>query len=347
MVFFQFFTTAVLLLSLTSVKTYSVPYQNIQLAFSITPKLMYTSESNPTFSGYSYITQDLNGGESNVVFTTGADSMNRLKNEINSMKISEGYSQKDKDQENIISSKQSESVKAEESKNKQDFDSNIEVLNEEKKFSKNLEASNLIEYQPNLQQVSLIDVSYPAFRENLLNLHLPEFSRYQISNVIQNQYYPYNLYARLQLPLNNFDFYNPAVPLLYQTTAVISDSNSKSTSTASENTKSSVESYIAKSLQTNTTSSESNLVKSHVKESRFNLESTTNATKQTPSNRSETSMRMKLESTSEIIREEITTSESTVTSQKSVEEITVKKANSTEFASTETSLLTEKSSAAI
>ncbi|XP_011052977.1 PREDICTED: uncharacterized protein LOC105145236 [Acromyrmex echinatior] len=344
MVLFQFFTTTVLLSSLTSVKPYSVPYQNIQL-FSITPKLIYTSESNPTFSGYSYITQDFNGGESKVVFTTGADSMNRLKNEINSMKISEGYSQKEKDQENTKSSEQSESIKAEENKNKQDLDSNIEVLNEERKFSKNPEADNLIEHQSNLQQVSLIDVSYPAFRENLLNLHLPEFSRYQISNVIQNQYYPYNPYARLQLPLNNFDFYNPTVPLFYQAAAVISDSNSKSTSTATENTKASVESYIAKNSQTNTTNSESNSVKSHII-SEFNLESTTNAIEETPSKQSVTSIK-KLESISERIREEITTSESTVTSQKSVEEITDKKANSTEFTSTETSLLAEKSNTAI
>ncbi|XP_018362868.1 PREDICTED: uncharacterized protein LOC108761044 [Trachymyrmex cornetzi] len=314
MVLFQFFTTAILLLSLTSVKTYSVPYQNIQLAFSITPKLMYTSESNPTFSGYSYTTQDFNGGESNVVFTTGVDSMNRLKNEINSMKISVGYSQKEKGQENIKSSEQSESVKAKENKNKQDLDSNIEVLNEEKKFSKNPEADNLIEYQPNLQ-VSLIDVSYPAFRVNLLNLHLPEFSRYQISNIIQNQHYPYNPYARLQLSLNNFNFYNPTVPLFYQAATVISNSNFKSTSTTTENTKASVESYIAKNSQTNTTNSESNSIKFH--QSGFNLESTTNVIEETPSKQSATSIK-KLDSTSEKIREEITTSESTVTSQKSV-----------------------------
>ena len=320
-------------------KTYSVPYQNIQLAYSITPKLMYTSESNPTFSGYSYTTQDFNGGESKVVFTTGADSMNRLKNEINSMKISEGYSQKEKEQENIKSSEQSESVKAEENKNKQILDSNIEVLNEEKKFSKNPEADNLIEHQLNLQQVSFIDVSYPAFREHLLNLH-PEISRYQISNVIQNQYYPYNLYTRLQLPLNNFDFYNPTVPLFYQAATVISDSNSKSTSMATENTKTSAESYIAKNSQT--INSESNSIKSHII-SRFNLESTTNAIEEI----SATSIK-KLEATSEKIGEEITTSESTVTSQKSVEEITDKKvSNSIEFTSTETSLLTEKSNTAI
>ncbi|XP_018058304.1 PREDICTED: uncharacterized protein LOC108693722 [Atta colombica] len=339
MVLFQFFITAILLLNLTSVKTYSVPYQNIQLAFSITPKLMYTSESNPTFSGYSYTTQDFNGGESKVVFTTGADSMNRLKNEINLMKISEGYSQKEKDQENIKSLEQSESIKAEENKNKQVLDSNIEVLNEKKKFSKNPEADNLIGLQSNLQQVSSIDVSYPAFRENLLNLHLPELSRYQISNIIQNQYYPYNLYTRLQLPLNNFDFYNPTVPLFYQAATVISDSNSKSTSTATENTKTSAESYIAKNSQT--TNSESSSIKSHIT-SRFNLESTTNAIEET----SATSIK-KLEATSEKSGEEITTSESTITSQKSVEEITDKKANSTEFTSTETSLLTEKSNTAI
>ncbi|XP_018406757.1 PREDICTED: uncharacterized protein LOC108771316 [Cyphomyrmex costatus] len=337
MVLFRFYTTAVLLLSLTSVKTYSVPYQNIQLAFPSTPKLIYTSEPNPTFSGYSYATQDFNSG-SNVVFTTGVDSMSRLKNEINSIKISEEYSQKDKGQKNITSPKQSESIQAEESKSKQALDSNIKVLNEKKKFSKNPEANNLIEYQPNLQQVSLVDVPYPAFRENLLNLHLPEFSRYQISNIIQSQYYPYNPYANLELPLNNFDFYNPTVPLFYQAATVVSDSNSKLLTTT-ENTKASVQSHITKSSQIST-SSESNLVKSRV------IESTTDAIKETLSSQSATSTK-KLECTSEKIRQEITTTESPITSQKSVEEITDKKVNSTELTSTTTSPLTEKSNTAI
>jgi len=328
------------------VKTYSVPYQ---LAFSITPKLIYTSEANTlAFNGYSYTTQDFNGGESNVIFITGADSMSRLKNKINSIKISKEYSQKDKNQENIILSKQqSKSVRAEESKNKQDLDSNIEVSNEEKKFSKNPEVdNNFIEHQTNLQQVSFIDVSYPAFRENLLNLHLP---RYHISsNVIQSQYYPY---TRLELPLHNFGFYNPIVPLFYQTAAVISDSNSKSTSTAIKNIEASMESHVTKNSHTNVTSSESSSVKSSI-ESRFNLESTTNATEETQSSQSAISMK-KLEFmipvtsssiTSEKIREEITTSESIVTSQNSIEQITDNKANSTELASTETSSFTEKSS---
>ncbi|XP_011689909.1 PREDICTED: uncharacterized protein LOC105451231 [Wasmannia auropunctata] len=345
MVLFQFFT-AILLLSVTSVKTYSVPYQNIQLAFSITPKLIYTSESNPALSGYSYATQDFNGGESNVVFTTGADSASRLKNEMNSLKMSEGYSQRDKNQENIISSEQ-QYVKIEKSKNKQDLDLNIEVLKEEKKSSKNPKA-NIIEHPMNLQQVSLTDVPYPVFKENL-NLHLPVFPNYQISsNEIQSQYHSYNPYAHLELPLHNFDFYNPTVPLFYQAAAVISNSNSKSASTAIENTKASVESHVTESSQTNATSSESSSVKSNIIDLRFNLESTTNAMEETSFSQSVDSMN-KHESmiTSEKIKEEITTSEFPVTSQNSVEQTTDNKANSTEPASTETNPLTEKSSAVI
>jgi len=308
--------------------------------------LIYTSEANTlAFNGYSYTTQDFNGGESNVIFTTGADSMSRLKNEINSIKLSKKYSQKNKNQENMFSEQQSKSVEVEESKNKQDLDSNIEVSNEEKKFSKNPEVdNNFIEHQTNLQQVSFIDVSYPAFRENLLNLYLP---RYHISsNVIQSQYYPY---TRLE-PSQNFGFYNPIVPLFYQTAAVISDSNSKSTSTAIKNVEASMESHVTKNSHTNVTSSESSSVKSSI-ESRFNLESTTNAIEETSSSQSAISTK-KLEFmiipvtsspiTSEKIREEITTSESIVTSQNSIEQTTDNKANSTELASTETNALTEK-----
>lgn len=344
MKYFLFFQ---LLLSIISVKTYSVPYKNIQLAFSITPKLIYTSESNPAFSGYSYTTQDFNGGESNVVFTTGADSINRLKNEMDSMKMSEGYSQRDKDQDNIISSEQQfKSEQAEENSKKQDLDSNIKIFNEEKKYTKNSEAdNNLIEHQTNFQQVSLMEVPYPAFGENLLKLHLPVFPRYQISsNVIQSQYYPYNPYTRLELPLRNFDFYNP-VPLFYQTATIIPDTNSKPASTTVENMKASVEPHITKSLQINATNSESSSVRSSIVESRINQESTTNGIEQASSSQSAISMN-KFESTtiSEKVKEEISTNETAETSQMFTEQTTTdNKASSTELASTETSPLIEKS----
>ncbi|XP_025987905.2 uncharacterized protein LOC113003277 [Solenopsis invicta] len=340
----QFFTTAILLLSTASAKT-SVPYQSIQLAFSITPQLMYTSESNPAFSGYSYTTQDFNGGESNVIFTTGADSVSKLKAEINSMKMPE-YSQSDKNQKDIISSEQkSKAEKAEENRNKHDLDTNIKVINKEKKFSKNPKEDNLLEYQTNLQQVSLVDGSYSIFAENLLNL--PVFPRYQISsNVIQNQYYPHNSYASLELPLHNFDFYNPTVPLFYQATTIIPDSNSKLASTIDKNMKASMESHVVKNSQTKVTSSESNMTKSNIIESRFNLESTTNKIEETPSSQT-TIPTKKLETmiTSEKNREEIeSSSEPIKISQNTVEQTTDNKANSTELTSTEMSPLKEKSS---
>jgi len=308
--------------------------------------LIYTSESNPAFSGYSYTTQDFNGGESNVVFTIGADSMNRLKNEMGLMKkMSEGYSQRDKNQENIISERQSKSKKVEESSKKQDLDSNIKVLNEEKKSSKNTEAdNNLVEQQTNFQQVSLMDVPYsPVLEENLLNLHFPIFPRYQIlSNMIQNQYSPYNPYNHLELPLNNFGFYNP-VSLFYKPTTTIPDNNSKPTLTV-ENMKTSIESHITKSSQTNATNSESKLVKSNVVESRINLESTTNGIEEALLNQSAISTN-KLESmtTSEKSRKESSTIETETSSQSSNEQTTDNESSSTELASTETSPLAEKS----
>lgn len=334
----EIFSIFQLLLSTTSVKTYSVPYQSIQLAFSITPNLLYTSESNPAFSGYSYTTQDFNGGKSNVVFTTGADSMDRLKNEMDSMKMSEEYSQRGKNQENMSSEQQFKSEKAEESSKRQDVDSNIKVLNEEKKLSKNSEANNFIEHQTNSQQVFHMNIPYLAFRENLLNLDLPIFPRYQISsNEIQSQYNPY---ARLELPLHNFDFYNP-VPLFYQAATIIPDNNSKSATTAVENIKASVEPHITKSTQTNATNSESTSIKSTI-ETKFNLESTTSGIEETSSSLPAISMN-KLESTTtseKKIKEKIT-SETAVTSQSSIEQITDNEANSTE-----TSPLTKKSNMA-
>ncbi|XP_011634950.1 LOW QUALITY PROTEIN: uncharacterized protein LOC105425743 [Pogonomyrmex barbatus] len=342
MEFLQFFTVAILLLSITSVKTYSIPYETIQQAFSSSPKLIYTSESNPAFSGYSYTTQNFNGGESNVIFTTGADSVSRLKDEINSMKMSEKYSQKNimnEKEKNMISSEQSKSIENEISKNKQD----IEILNEGKKYFKKIpEASNLIKDQTKPQRISFVDVSYPVLRENLLNLNFPVFSRYQIlSNIIQGQYNPY---AHLELPLHNFGFYNPTAPLFYQAAAIaIPDNNFKVASAAVENVKTSIEPNITESSQTNATSSESNLIKSNIK-SRFNLESTANVEKM---KQSDASMN-KLESMiiSENTEKEITSSKSVVTSQSSIEQFTNNKENNIEFSSTETSSLTEKSSTA-
>jgi len=221
----------------------------------------------------------------------------------------------------------------------------FEVLHEEKKSSENPKAvNNPVEHQTNLQQTSFVDVSYPALTDNLLNLHRPVFPRYQISsNLIQSQYYPHNPYARLELPLHNFGFYNPTVPLFYQAAAItIPDSNFKPASTAVENMKASVEPHATERSQTNGTSSESNSVKSSV-ESRFNLESTANTDEET-SSQSAISMDKSEFMITERIKEEVTSSESAVTSQSSIEQTTDNKASSTELASTETSSSMEKSS---
>ncbi|XP_028049464.1 uncharacterized protein LOC114255320 [Monomorium pharaonis] len=343
MVFLQFFTIAILL-SITSVKTYSVPYQSIQLAFPITPKLIYTSESNPAFSGYSYTTLDFNGGESNVIFTTGADSASKLKVEINSMKTLEEYSPKNKNQETIMSSEQSKFVKTEENKNKQKLVTNIKVLNKEQNFSKNPEADyNLFEPQTNLQQVSLVDIPYSLLRENLLNF--PLFPRYHLSsNIIQSHYNPY---ADLELPLNNFDFYNPTVPLFYQAATIIpNNDDSKLALTADKNMKASTESQVTKSSQANAIGSESSSTKSSIIESRLNLESTTNAIEETPSSQTAISMK-KLESTiTSKKNKKITTNESAGSFQNTVEQTTDNTTSSTESTNTETSSLMIKANIA-
>ncbi|XP_011863752.1 PREDICTED: uncharacterized protein LOC105559783 [Vollenhovia emeryi] len=336
---FRFFTAAILLLSTTSVKTYSVPYQGVQLPFSITPQLIYTSESNPAFSGYSYTTQDFNGGESNVVFTTGADSKNRLKDEMDSRKMPEEYSQTDKSQENMMSSEQSKS----ESTEKQNLDANTKVPGEGKKSANSQADNNLIEQQPSFQRVSLVDVSYPALRENFLNL--PLFPRYQISpNVMPSQYYPYNPYARLELPLHNFDIYNP-VSLFYRVSPIIPGSNSESTSTAAETMKPPAEPHVVSS-QTNVTNSASNSAESNTIASRFNPESTTNGEEETSSGLPTSASKLESTTTSEKVKAEPPTSATAMATQSSTQRTAGSEASSTELASTETSPLTEKSSTA-
>ncbi|KAL0109545.1 hypothetical protein PUN28_014540 [Cardiocondyla obscurior] len=332
MTIFRLFTTTVLLLSATSVKVYSVPYQGIRPAFSITPKLIYTSDPNPAFSGYSYTTQDFNGGESNVVFTTGADSMSKLKSEINLMKISEESSQTDEDKKNTSLKQQLKSEKFDENNKEQDLDSNVEVFNEKKKLLENSETdNNFIEREKNFKQVPL---PYSVLKENVLNLY-PLFSRYSISsNTIPTQYYPHDPYARLELPLHNFNFYNP-VPLFYQATTIVSDSNSRPVSTAVENKNASTKN-IAKSLQTDAINSESNLIKSNI------VESTTHRKKEElPAPKSANSDELNnIESTTvEKIKEEGMTNKTAVISQNSTEQTIDNEVSSTEQGNAESKTL--------
>lgn len=321
-------------------RTYSVSYDGIHLAFSNTPRLIYTeSESNPTFSGYSYTTQDLNGGESNVIFTTGADSLSRLQHEMDSMKLSENS----REIQNNLMSLEQHSKSEETSMNEQDFNSNVTNLKEEKDLSKNLEAEdNFVEHQTPLQQISFVRLPYPAFRTNLLN-----FPRYHISpNIIQN--YPHDpLYSQLRLPLHNF--YNPSVPLFYRAAITIPNNNTRHTSTAVHNTKVSLGSNDIESLQTNTTVSESGSIESSIIDSRSNLESTTNAVNKM-SNKSATSVdKLEFMTTSKKIEEEITSNnpiEPAVTFDSSVEQSTEGKAN-TKFENTEISPLMQESTTTI
>lgn len=330
-------------------RTYSVSYEDIHLAFSNTPRLIYTeSESNPTFSGYSYATQDLNGGESNVVFTTGADSLSRLQQEMDSMKLSERYSQTnilEKTQENLMSSEQ-QSKSEEASMNKQeDFNSSVENLSkEEKRLSKSFEAdNNFVEYQAPLQQISFVRLPYPTFRTNLMNLPtvLP---RYHVSpNAIQS-YYLHNPYSQLNLPLQNFNL-NPTVPLFYRA-AITIPSNSTRHTTAVEDAKISLEPNDTKSSQINTTISESTSTESSIIESRSDLGSMANAVDEATDKSAISTDKLEFMTAAKKVEDELTSSKlvnSAVTSESSDEQTTEDKINTTELANTEISPLMEES----
>ncbi|RLU24230.1 hypothetical protein DMN91_004440 [Ooceraea biroi] len=346
MVLLQLFAIIIFLLD-ASVRTYSVPYEST-LAFSTTSRLIYTaSESNPTFSGYSYATQDLNGDGSNVVFTTGVDSVSRLKNEMNLIYKASGktmpdrYLQRDTLNKIPETSTSSEITlkKVETNMTKhENLESSVEILSEEKELSKTSEVNdNFVDYQVAPQHVSFVRVPYSAFRPNLLNLLPTVHAQYPISsNRIEDQYYSHNPYARLELPLHNFDFYNPAVPLFYQPAITISDSSFGLAPTTSEDIKTFTDSLVAKDSQANAT--ESSASESNIVESRSNLETTTGIAEEILSNESPSTNKLESTTTSERAKEKIVTESisSTEVSETSVEQITENKA-STEPASTEAS----------
>ncbi|XP_020280247.1 uncharacterized protein LOC109852985 [Pseudomyrmex gracilis] len=326
MVLLQCIVSTILLFSgVTSEGAYS-PYENIQLEFSNTPKLIYTSsESNPAISGYTYTTQHINGG-SNVIFTTGADSVDRMRNGMNSMKIPDGDAP-NKLQTNLISSEeQSEVMKASTSK-QEDYNSNDAVTVEAKQLSQNSGAdNNLVEHQQaSLQPVSLVRVSpYPALRANLLPI-----STYHVPSNLQTQFYSSN--SHLELPLSNIGFYNPAVPLFYQGTIGVSNNSFKHASTVAEDVKVSTKSQITKNSQNDARSDSiySNVIKSRSFE----------PNKVEETNRSATSTN-KFESTvtsSERIKQKTSSSElvnHAEKSESSVEQTNQDKASNTEFEST-------------
>ncbi|KAL6437466.1 hypothetical protein ACFW04_005145 [Cataglyphis niger] len=343
----RFFCTVILFIGITSVRTYSVSYDGIHLAFSNTPRLIYTeSESNPAFSGYSYATQDLNGGESNVVFTTGADSLNRLQHEMSSMKLS-GRNMLEKTQKTLMSSERSRPEEM--SMNKlEDFNLSSENLRGEKELSKNFEAkNNFVEHQVPLQRISFVGLPYPAFRTNLLNFPtvLP---RYHVTpSAIQS--YPHDPYSQLRLPLQNFNLYNPSVPLFYQAAITIPSNNNEHTSTAAQDTRISLKLNDIESSQTNATASEFNSIESSKIESRSNLESMIDAVGETSTKSAISTDKLEFMTTSKKVEEEITSSNPVnlaMTSESSVEPTMKDETNTTELANTETSPLMEKSTIA-
>lgn len=363
---------------LSTARTISVPYEDIHLAFPAATELIYTASTfdasapafNPDFSGYSYTTQDLNGGGSNVVFATGADSVNKLKQAMNSIhatgsmtKMPEKYTQRDR-LDNIKDNTQKNPVPPEQQfkpeiaaiMNKQeDLVVNDVVSDEERKLSKNPEVDDsFLQHRAPSQEILFVRGPYPMFRvENFLNLQLPAMlPRYHASsNVIQNQYYPYNSFADLQLPLHDFNVYNPSAPLFYQAPITVNqvpvNSFSYDISTAVKDTTISMKANITKSSRTNTTQSAS-YVESTTIESRSNIKAMTKKDEEASSNELALSI---LES---VISPKGVNEEMTIKSEKStikpryddqVETTTESStANVTEFANTEISTSTKEPS---
>ncbi|XP_050452072.1 uncharacterized protein LOC126851787 [Cataglyphis hispanica] len=344
----RFFCTVILFIGITSVRTYSVSYDGIHLAFSNTPRLIYTeSESNPAFSGYSYATQDLNGGESNVVFTIGADSLSRLQHEMDSMKLSR-RNMLEKTQETLMSSEQPSKPEEMSMNIQKDFNLSPENFRGEKKLSKNFQANdNFVEHQVPLQQTSFVGLPYPAFRTNLLNFPtvLP---RYHVTpSVIQS--YPHDLYSQLRLPLQNFNLYNPSVPLFYRAAITIPSNSNEHTSTATQGTRISLKLNDIESSQTNATASESNSIESSKIESRSNLGLMIDKVDETSTKSAISTDQLEFMTTSKKVEEEITSSNLVnlaMTSESSVEPTMKDETNTTELANTETNPLMENSTMA-
>lgn len=310
------------------------------------------------------MTHDLNGGRSNVVFATGADSVSKLKKTMNSiyesdamMKMPEKYMQidtldntQDNSQEDPMSPGQQSKSEIEASMNKQeDFVLNADVSDKERKLekSKNPEVDSSFKYQTPLQDVPFVRVPYPALRANFLNLQLPAMlPRYHVpSNVIQSQYYPHNPYAHLQFPLHDFDLYNPPVPLLYQAPIIanqISVDDLSYESTAVKDMTMSEKASITESSTTNVTQSVSS-IESNMLESKSNFES--NKAEETSSHEPVPST-FEPVTTSKEINEETTTESAkpTVKSRRCGDQIVRNKVSSTEPANTEVSSSTEKPS---
>ncbi|XP_014471517.1 PREDICTED: uncharacterized protein LOC106742774 [Dinoponera quadriceps] len=357
------FTIGVLFLgTLSTVRAISVPYEDIHLEYPTAARFIYTaSEFDSDFDGYSYSTEDLNGGGSNVVFATGADSLGKLKKTMNSMyktdammKTPESYMQRDKldntqnnTQKNPMSPGQQSKSEIEANMNKQeDFVLDTDVSDEGEKILKNPEANDSSFEHQAPQEVPFMP--YPAFRANFLNLQLPVvLPRYHIpSDVIQDQYYPHSPYTDLQFPLHDFDFYNPSAPLFYQTPITANPVPINVLNHASAAVKDTTVPAKASTVESSRTTTQSaNSVESNMIELKSNFESTVNQVEETSSSES-TSNTVETMTASKVIDEEMTTesAKSTVKSRKCDDQIVNDKVSSTESANTKVSTSTKESS---
>jgi len=117
------------------------PLYEDTLASSTILRLITTSEFNSTFTGYSYTIQDFNGDGSNVVFTTNTDSVNRLKNKMNSIYKVSDMNMPDRHLQKDMSNQISQTLMSSELTSKQietnvtkqqNFESNVEIFNVKK-----------------------------------------------------------------------------------------------------------------------------------------------------------------------------------------------------------------------
>lgn len=273
------------------------------------------------------------------------------------LKMPEKYPQRgtdgaqDNNQETPASPEQQSKSEIEAITNKQeDLVLNDVVSNEERKpESKNPEIDGSAQHRAPSQGVPFVHVPYPAFGANFLNLQLPTvLPRYHVSsNLIQSQYYPYNPYAHLQPSLQDFDLYNPSVPLFYQAPIAASQVpvNSLShSSTVVKDVRVSAKANITENSRTNTTQS-ANSVEPNMIESRSNSESMENkideASSIEPASSTFESVTMP-----EGVDEEMTTESAkpTVKPGRCGDQIVTTEASSTEFAHTEGSTSTKEPS---
>ncbi|XP_015598950.1 uncharacterized protein LOC107269526 [Cephus cinctus] len=204
--------------------TFPFTYQTLQLPVPITPHFLYGSiQENPTLQGYSYTTQDFNGGSSGVVFVSGPESEVKMKEELDVMKeivaagsqkpsednqssseMIEGSSTTPKSEESNATTEQ-DTITVEKVENKKEDKASDEKMNEKKTPQDSFFLPNpysLFGFQSQIQP-------YPL---NFQRFYSPPRAPgyLQPQGIFQEQYLPYNQYNAFQK-----NYYPPSLDYYY------------------------------------------------------------------------------------------------------------------------------------